>query len=326
MRCHLAVGLGLLISTAAHAQTRPDLSGVWTNTTLTPIERVRSQPSLVVSAEEAQRIARANPLVRRSQEDARPSDLTKDILADGNTVNGYNAGWMDWGSQLSRVKGEYRTSWVVEPADGRIPLTQAAQGADRRSAARQRDTRGPEAMAPNDRCLIASRGSGGPGMLNNLYNNTYQIVQTRDHLVIVVEMVHDARIVPIHASKAAAQAAHRPAAIPMWLGDSVGWWEGDTLLVESVNIHPEQGGYGPIYLSPQGRVTERFQRVSPTEIFYAFEVEDPAYYTRPWRAETTLRANAGALYEYACHEGNYAMEGMLSGARGEERSAAQGRP
>lgn len=318
----IAVVAGLAAATGASAQTRPDLTGVWTNTTITPLERARNQPNLVVSAEDAERIARSNPLVRRSEEDAKPSDLSRDITADRNTSSGYNAGWMDWGSSLSRVKGEYRTSWIVEPSDGRLPLTDAARAADRASGARQRDTRGPEAMAPNDRCLISSRGSGGPGMLNNIYNNTYQIVQSKDHVAIVVEMVHDARIVPIHPSKAAAQAAHRPSAIPVWLGDSVGWWEGDTLVVESVNIHPEQGAYGPIFLSAQGKVTERFQRVSATELFYAFEVEDPVYYSRPWRAETSLRPSPGGIYEYACHEGNYAMEGMLSGARLEERTAA----
>ncbi len=167
---------------------------------------------------------------------------------------------------------------------------------------------------PWDRCLISSRGTGGPGMLNNLYNSNYQIVQTPGAVAIVVEMVHDVRTIPLFPGKAAAQGGHGPAALHPWLGDSVGWWEGDALVVETVNVHPEQGT-GPIYLSPQGRVTERFTRVSADQIFYEFAVEDPAYYSRPWRAEMSLTARKDQIYEFACHEGNYAMSGILAGAR-----------
>ena len=113
---------------------------------------------------------------------------------------------------------------------------------------------------PWDRCLISSRGTGGPGMLNNLYNSNYEIVQTPGAVAILVEMVHDVRTIPLFPDKAAAQAGHGPATLHPWLGDSVGWWEGDTLVVETVNVHPEQGRTGPIYLSQQGRVTERFTR------------------------------------------------------------------
>ncbi len=321
-RLFLLTAAGLLLAAPAIAQTRPDLTGVWTNTSVTQLERGRNQPNLTVTAEEAARIARSSPLVRRAEEDAKPSNLNDNLLSDRNTASGYNAGWMDWGSTLARVKGEYRTSWLVDPADGQLPETPAAAAAARRSATRQRVADHPESLAPNDRCLIGSRGSGGPGMLNNIYNNTYQIVQTRDSLVIVVEMVHDARVIPIASDKRAAQALHRPAEMHPWLGDSVAWWEGDTLVVETTNVHPEQGAYGPIFLSRDGKVTERFQRVSPTEIFYAFDVEDPVYYTRPWRAEMSLMASPGQIYEYACHEGNYALEGILAGARAEEAARA----
>jgi hypothetical protein len=127
--------------------------------------------------------------------------------------------------------------------------------------------------------------------------------------------VHDARTIPIFRSKAAAQAGHGPAALARWLGDSTGWWEGDDLVVETVNVNPEQGRAGPIFLSPQGKVTERFTRASDGQIFYAFTVDDPVYYSRPWRAEMSLNAIKGQVYEYACHEGNYALPGILSGVR-----------
>jgi hypothetical protein len=158
-------------------------------------------------------------------------------------------------------------------------------------------------------------------MLNNIYNSNYQIVQTPDAVAIVVEMVHDVRTIPLFASKAAARSGHGPAALHPWLGDSVGWWEGPTLVVETLNVNPEQGAAGPLYLSPGGKVTERFTRVSPGQITYEFAVDDPAYYSRPWRAEMSLNARKDLIYEYACHEGNYGLAGVLSGARAQEKAA-----
>jgi hypothetical protein len=177
---------------------------------------------------------------------------------------------------------------------------------------------GPEALPLPERCLIGFSGAGGPGMLNTIYNNNYQIVQAPQVIAINVEMVHDARVIPLFNDKATAQAAHRPAAVTFWLGDSVGWWEGDTLVVEVTNVNRQQGRAGPIYLSEQGKVTERFTRVAPAQILYEFQVEDPVYYTQPWRVEMSLNARKESIYEYACHEGNYAMEGILRGARNQE--------
>jgi hypothetical protein len=323
----IAVGLALLAGQALAAPPpaaprtfdgKPDLNGVWTNASVTQLNRPASTPKLVVTEAEAQAIAKGSPMVRRAEVDSKPSNLADGLLNDRNTDAGYNAFWMDPGMTLAKVNGEYRTSWVVEPANGQVPLTDLARARARASAARQRNPpRGPEDMAPNDRCLIGSRGSGGPGMLNNLYNNTYQIVQTKDAVAIWIEMVHDVRTIPIFASKAAAQASHRPAALQLWLGDSVAWWEGEALVVETTNVNPEQGAYGPIFLSDRGRVTERFKRTGG-QIFYAFEVEDPVYYTGPWRAEMSLNALDAQVYEFACHEGNYAMTGMLAGARADE--------
>ena len=156
-------------------------------------------------------------------------------------------------------------------------------------------------------------------MLNNIYNNSYQIVQTKGAVAIMVEMVHDVRIIPLFADKAAAQAAHRPAVIQPWLGDSVGWWEQDTLVVETTQVNREQGRAGPVFLTPAGKVVERFTRTGPAEILYAFQVDDPTYYSRPWRAEMVYKSQKGRLFEYACHEGNYAMTDILRGARLAER-------
>jgi hypothetical protein len=139
--------------------------------------------------------------------------------------------------------------------------------------------------------------------------------------VVIVEMGFGTRAIPILKDSAAARAAHRPAVLRLWMGDSVAWWEGDTLVVETVNVNPQQGRFGPIFLSEKGRVTERLTRVSAKEIAYDFQVEDPVYYTQPWKAEMTLAALPGRIYEYACHEGNYAMRGILGGARAAEAKA-----
>ncbi|WP_293906074.1 hypothetical protein [Phenylobacterium sp.] len=327
-RLPLATGFACALASAAAAQApprapdgHPDLTGVWSNASLTQLERT-SGAGLVVPDAEAK--ARAARNARALAAAAQPSRLDDGLL--DQTVIGvpFNSFWRDAGTSLGRVKGRFRSSWIVEPADGRLPLTAAGRARAREAAATANvmAPAGPEAMAPNDRCLIASRGSGGPGMLNNIYNSNYQIVQTPRAVAIVVEMVHDARTIPIFPTRAAAQAGHGPAVLQPWLGDSVGWWDGDALVVETVNVNPAEGVFGPIFLSPGGRVTERLTRVSPREIDYAFEVEDPVYYTAPWRAELSLNAISGPVYEYACHEGNYAMRGVL--AAGNRQAAPRG--
>jgi hypothetical protein len=333
----LIAGL-LLLACGAHAQaaawtpplTRdgvPDLQGVWTNASITTLTRPRGVTKLVFSPAEAEAFLKADPLLRHMNKDAAPTNPDSGAPSAGGDPGGYNAFWLDPGSSLGLVNGQFRTSWIVDTPDGQLPLS--AQGkalvAEADVFARRADTpAGPEELEPWDRCLVSSRGSGGPGMLNNLYNSNYEIVQTRTTVAIMVEMIHDVRIIPLFPAKAAAQAGHRPAAIQPWLGDSVGWWEGDTLVVETTNVNAEQGRAGPIYLTPRGRVTERFRRVSAREIFYAFEVEDPTYYSRPWHAEMSLQAGKGLIYEYACHEGNYALPDILAGARAAEKQASGG--
>jgi hypothetical protein len=299
---------------------RPDLNGFWTNASVTYLTRPPGVSKLAVSREEAEALVKANPFQRLIEADSGPSDLDDSLLDDKNADRGYNAFWVDTSNFLASVNGEYRTSWVVEPANGQLPLSEEGKARLQKARAFRQETlfAGPEALPLQERCLIGFSGAGGPGMLNTIYSSNYQIVQTPTSVMVLVEMVHDARIIPIHKDKATAQAAHRPAAVKYWLGDSVGWWEGDDLVVETVNVHPQQHDAGPIYLSEKGKVTERFSRVSAQQITYRFEVDDPVYYTQPWRAEMSLNSRNEPIYEYACHEGNYAMESILRGARTQE--------
>ncbi|MBL8772961.1 MAG: hypothetical protein JNK30_16385 [Phenylobacterium sp.] len=305
------------------ADGRPDLSGNWSNVSLTKLERPPSLKDLTLPEAQAKALAANDPILRMKL-DRGPIDPEAGPPAPGGAT-GHDAIFLDNGDSFARVRGEYRTSWIVEPEDGRLPLTPLGQQRRREAAAmsNRMDPAGPEELAPNDRCLIGSRGSGGPGMLNNIYNSNYQFLLTRDAFVVIVEMGFGVRAIPILKDKATAQAAHRPAALHPWMGDSTAWWEGGTLVIETVNVHPEQGRFGPIFLSEQGRVTERLTRTAGNEIAYEFAVEDPVHYTRPWRAEMVLTALDGQIYEYACHEGNYALPGILGGARASEGRSAR---
>lgn len=297
------------------ADGKPDLQGVWSNASLTNLTRPPSIPKLAVTREEAEDIVRNNPWIRLAQAEEGPSDFEDGLLDDGNSDRGYNTFWIDPGQSLATVGGEIRTSWIVDPPDGRLPVTEQGRAGQRAYFAQQRAQlySGPESLPIWERCLIGFTGAGGPGMMNVIYNNNYQFVQTADHLMILVEMNHDARIIPIAKDRVSAK--HRPAALFQWLGDSAGWWEGDTLVVETVNLHPDQRHANQILFSDKGRLTERFTRTADDQILYEFSVEDPAYYSQPWRAEMAFNARDEAVYEYACHEGNYAMEGILLGAR-----------
>lgn len=304
----------------------PDLSGNWSNVSLTKLERPQSLKGLTLTESDARRLAANDPILRAAEADRKPSDPNAGPLAPGGSL-GHDAVFLDAGSAFAKIRGEYRTSWIVDPDDGRLPLTELGRRRQREAAAmsNRMDPAGPEDLAPNDRCLNGSRNSGGPGMLNNIYNSNYKFLLTRDALVVVVEMGFGVRIIPIFASKALAQAAHRPRVLGRWMGDSTAWWEGPVLTVETVDVNPQQGRFGPIFLSETGQVTERLERISPTEIAYGFTVEDPVHYTQPWRAEMVMMALAGEIYEYACHEGNYAMTGILGGARAKELAEAKER-
>jgi hypothetical protein len=298
------------------ANGKPSLQGTWTNVSVTDLERKDGVKSLVLSPEEAAIIEGKDFYNIRVKEDAKPNGKKEnETLLDGTDLlsgGGYNAFWVDGGTVHGTVKGEIRSSWIVDPDNGRIPYTKEGQKKVAKSRDRSRANDGPEGRTMSDRCLIGFGGTGGPPMLNILYNNTYQFVQTDDHLMILVEMAHDARIIRINGE-------HNPENLTRWLGDSIGYWDGDTLVVETKNWNDTQAKRGPIYHSKKGRVVERFTRYSEHQIFYEFTVEDSGFYSQPWRGEMSFNTTKGPVYEYACHEGNIALPGILNGARHQEK-------
>jgi hypothetical protein len=302
----------------------PDLQGNWTNATLTPIDRPNGQPA-VLTAEQVARMEKG--MADRVERLARPSDPNRPAPpqgGDGSTgaagnVGGYNNFWIDPGDRVARYNGEYRSSIIVDPADGRVPpLTEAARLRQAERAKRagqfgQYDN--PENRPLAERCIMSFGSNAGPPMLPNyFYNNNYTIVQTKDHVLVMTEMVHDARIIRLNGS------AHAPGRYRPWMGDSVGRWEGDTLVIETTNFHPQQLFRGA---SDTLKVIERLTRVDAETINYQFTIDDPDTFSRPWSGELPFKALNELVFEYSCHEGNYALSNVLSGARSQERAAAQ---
>ena len=294
---------------------QPDLQGVWTNASNTSLTRPAQFKSLVMTDEEATLARERNPSNIRQKTD--DNQQLSDGLLDGKDLNagrGYNAFWIDPGNNYANVKGTWRTSWIVDPPSGQIPFSEAG----RKVASARRTGRGtgydnPEERALGERCIIGFGGTGGPPMMNVLYNNNYQFIQSPDHVVIVVEMNHDARIIPLNGK-------HRPKEMAPYLGDSIGRWEGDTLVVETINLHPNQAiGGGQVALTENGKITERFTRYSDNQVLYEFEINDPTLYTQVWKGEVALNRVDGEMYEYACHEGNYGLEGILAGGRANDK-------
>jgi len=292
------------------AEGKPDLQGVWTNASLTSLERSKQYGSLVIPASDVAKVEAEHPQSVRQRTDDGLNAAIPLTGADLRSGRGYNAFWTDPGVHFGVVNDEHRTSWIVDPLDGRIPYSEAGR---RYIAALPRENfDGPEGRPLGERCITIG-GRAGPPMVNGLYNNNYQIVQTRTHIVILVEMIQHARIVRLNAPAV-------PDSVVSLFGDSIGHWEGDTLVVATTGFAPLRArGANPAYLSQHAKVTERFTRVSKDQILYEFSVEDPQFYARPWRGEMSLNASSSRLYEYACHEGNYAMTGVLSGARAQER-------
>jgi hypothetical protein len=315
------------LSSWAQTSERPELTGVWTNAALTRMTRPANVDKLIVSAAEAQQIIANTSVAGLPVGEFEAATETTDTVAppaaggDDFGLRAYNDFWIDPGSALARVKGEYRSSYIIVPENGQIPhLASPTADFERRNfgvryATGVGDMSGPEAMPLAERCLLGFGNTAGPGMMGTLYNSTYRFVQTDDYVVIEVEMVHDARIVPIYANAAEARANLRPAALQQWFGDSRGWYENGELVVETININPQQMVQSSVPITATGKITERFSRYSDTEIVYQFTVEDANLYSQPWTAELSFHAGDGQMYEYACHEGNYAMPGILAGAR-----------
>ena len=295
------------------ASGKPDLQGFWTNASLTTMQRSNNYTDigLIIPDDKLPEVTtNHHQNVRQATDD----NQVAGELPDGKDLGrgrGYNAFWVDPGTKFGSVKGEFRTSWITYPENGRIPYSESGRQLRSDNRAKFSGNDGPEGRALGERCLIGFGSTGGPPMNNVLYNNMYQIVQTEDYVMIMVEMVHDARIIPINAE-------HRPTEHEPWLGDSVAWWDGDTLVVETVNLHPQQAPRNSAALSAEGKVIERFSRYSDEQILYEFEVTDPQYYSESWRGEMSFNATDTKPYEYACHEGNYGLVGILAGARRQE--------
>jgi hypothetical protein len=301
---------------------QPDLQGVWTNSTLTPVERPLSLGTKLVLTEQEARAMEGSMARRMAAADA-PSNPGTQLRAGGDP-GGYNTFWMDPGTKIAFVNGEFRSSLTIEPANGRFPTftpSGAKLAAEINNAATQRAFEGPEGRPLGERCLAAFGNASGPPMLPVIYNSNYQIVQGPKHVMIMVEMPHDVRMIHLDG-------APLPAAIRPWLGHSVGRFEGDTLVVETTQFNLQQylqigGGasYRRAPTSSQLKVVERFTRTGPTSIRYEFKVEDPEIFVGAWRGEMPLHQMQTPIYEYACHEGNYALPGILAGAREEEKAA-----
>jgi len=300
----------------------PDLQGNWTNQSMTPFQRRQDQESPVYTPEEV--VEREQGYVDRAITAAQASDPDRPPPEPKNIISAadsYNNVYFESGNRVAVVNGEPRASLITFPSNGRIPaLTPEAQArrAERRefrSEFGQYDH--PELRPLGERCLVSFGSNAGPPMLpNGGYNNNYTIVQTPLYVLFMAEMVHDARIIKI------GDGPRLPPHIRPWMGDSWGHWEGDVLVVETTNIHPLQrfGGNSSENLT----VIERFSRVDEETVLYQFTIDDPTTYTAPWGGEVPMQRFNDKLYEYACHEGNYALAAVLSGARYQERLEVEG--
>lgn len=342
----LAFAVPFITATQVHGQKVPDLQGMYDVATMTPIERpAEFQGRAKLTPEEAK--AMEDYEARRQETAAAPDDPnraappvggdtspTKSYLEQlwrggGGVVGGYNQFWVAMGSTVVKINGEYRTSIVVDPPDGRIPAMKAsarernaayarravAPGADESSSAAAPAAAfdNPEARPLAERCLLGFGSTSGPPTLPNyFYNNMKQIVQTPTTVTILNEMVHDARIIRINGT-------HLPPSVRRWNGDSIGRWEGETLVVDTTNFTDKTQFQGS---SDKLHVVERFTRIDPKTLLYRFTIEDPETWDRPWTGEYPWVQTDELMYEYACHEGNHAMENVLRGARSRDREEA----
>jgi hypothetical protein len=284
------------------ADGHPVLEGIWTNATLTPLERPAQFAGKAILTE--QEVARFE-----KQELNNVDGDRRDGARDADVNRAYNEFWRDRG----RVVPDHRSSLIVDPPDGRVPaLTPEAKKRVDAAAARNRghEFDGPENRSLAERCIAVP--NAGPPMLPANYNANYQIVQTPGYVALVSEQIHDARVIPTNGRP------HPPATVREFLGDSTGHWEGDTLVVDTANFDARTNFRGA---GENLHVIERFTRTAADTVMYEFTIDDPTTFTKSWTARIPLHPVAGPLYEYACHEGNYGLAGSLSGARVEERSA-----
>ena len=290
----------------------PSLEGIWNSASLTPFQRpVELGNKEYYTEQEAAAYARA-----RTQEQNRDR---RDGGQEADNARAYNELFFDRGTRVARTR---RTSMIIDPPNGRIPpMTPEAQKKfqtiQARFAAHPAD--GPEDRPLPDRCLMFSQS--GPPMIPGNYNDLYQIVQRPEYISILAEMGYQARLIPLDGRP------HLPASVGQWMGDSRGRWEGDTLVVETSNFrHNDRSRFGVQYdtgmTDENLKIIERFTRTGPDLLLYRATIEDPTVYTRPWTMEVSMEKVRGPLFEYACHEGNYGLAGVLAGARAEEKKSA----
>ena len=313
IQCASPIELLLIVATIGWpvaAQTpsaHPDFSGVWNSATATPLERpARLKDKEFFTPQEAAEWERSTGAQNR--------DPTADEAA--RSVGTYNVLFREFGS---RVVKTLRTSIITDPPDGRIPeLTPAATAEKRRRMQLMNHPAGAKDLGLQDRCLVFV--SAVPPMIPYSYNSNYQIVQTRDRLAINVEMIHDTRIIPLDGRP------HLPSSVRLWLGDSVGHWEGATLVVDTTNFNDSGGFFGAaggmFGWDRNLHVVERFSLLDANTILYRFEVDDPSAFSRPWKGELTMVRGSGPIYEYACHEGNYALPNLLNAFHAGDAEAA----
>jgi hypothetical protein len=285
------------------ADGRPDLQGIWDFRTLTPLERpkdVAEKP--VLTDEEA---AAFEQQVAKTRVDRPPP---------AGSPGTYNQFWFDFGT---KVVDDKRTSLIIDPPDGRLPpLTpEGAKRAAARAETMRRPATGPEDRPLYERCILGF--NAGPPIIPNGYNNNFQLFQTRDYAVLLNEMVHDARIIPLDGRP------RLPKTLTQWMGDSRGRWDGDTLVVETANFTDRGTGTISLQVSMDEHfhLIERFTRIDAETLLYEFTVDDPTIWTKPWTAAVPMKKSRDLMYEYACHEGNYGMAGILAGARAQETTA-----
>jgi hypothetical protein len=285
---------------------RPDLQGIWDFRTLTPLERPDNLSGKdVLTSEEAVQL------------EERAAQNRVDRAPPKGNPGTYNQFWFDFGT---RVTPTNRTALIVDPPDGKVPpMTPDGQKrAAERAERMRRPATGPEDRALYERCILGF--NSGPPIIPNGYNNNFEFLQRRDYVVILTEMVHDARIVPLDGRP------HLPSSLRQWSGDSRGRWEGDTLVVETTNFTNKGTGTIslPVTTDENLHLVERFTLADADTLVYQFTVSDPTTWTKPWTAIVHMKRNPARIYEYACHEGNYGMEGILKGARADEKKAAAG--
>ena len=337
----LSVGPMALLASSAAAETKapaaaykaprnifgqPDLSGFWSNASLTPMTRPASAGGKAVYTEdevkklEAQVVAEVDEGNADTDPDA-PAEAPKvtsanvrpEFAAAGGDVGGYNRGWLDPGSHVMRVGGEPRTSILTTP-NGQPPRRKDGAPTTPRMGAGMGPFDSYESRSAGERCIMSfGRNAGPPMFANGFYNNNYQIFQTKDAFLIEVEMIHDLRVVRLNSQ-------HRTDGLRPLMGDSIGRWEGDTMVVETTNIPQSQAWMGSW---KDLKIVERFTRVGKNRVHYAFTAEDPTFWDKPWGGEYEFSPLKGVIYEYACHEGNYALPGILAGARAEEAEKAK---